>query len=162
MNPPPCQTVFRWFSMFPWFVLTCASRGPLRLASAEPWREETLFFSTRWPAAARLKRGSRAKKRGPSPNGEGPCHSRKARALEDRALLERSKKLSCRGARASVLTPEYTGSLPTSEGKRRRARLVLGWRTAREDLRVLPALLALPHCATGTPHYGDPAGPRAR
>ena len=34
---------------------------------------------------------------------------------------------------------ECTGSLPTSEVKRRRARLVLGWGTAREDLRVLPA-----------------------
>ena len=34
---------------------------------------------------------------------------------------------------------EHTGSLPTSEVKRRRARLVLGWGTAREDLRVLPA-----------------------
>ena len=34
---------------------------------------------------------------------------------------------------------ECTGSLLTSEVKRRRARLVLGWGTAREDLRVLPA-----------------------
>ena len=34
---------------------------------------------------------------------------------------------------------ECTGSLPTSEVKRRRAQLVLGWGTAREDLRVLPA-----------------------
>ena len=34
---------------------------------------------------------------------------------------------------------EHTGSLLTSEVKRRRARLVLGWGTAREDLRVLPA-----------------------
>ena len=34
---------------------------------------------------------------------------------------------------------ECTGSLPTSEVKRRRARLVLGWGAAREDLRVLPA-----------------------
>ena len=34
---------------------------------------------------------------------------------------------------------ECTGSLPTSEITRRRARLVLGWGTAREDLRVLPA-----------------------
>ena len=34
---------------------------------------------------------------------------------------------------------ECTGSLPMSEVKRRRARLVLGWGTAREDLRVLPA-----------------------
>ena len=36
---------------------------------------------------------------------------------------------------------ERTGSLPTSEVKRRRARLVLGWGTAREDLRVLPAFV---------------------
>ena len=36
---------------------------------------------------------------------------------------------------------ECTGSLPTSEVKRRRARLVLGWGTAREDLRVLPAFV---------------------
>ena len=35
---------------------------------------------------------------------------------------------------------EYTGSLLTSEVKLRRARLVLGWGTAREDLRVLSAL----------------------
>ena len=34
---------------------------------------------------------------------------------------------------------EYTGSLPTSEVKRRRARLVLGWGTAWEHLRVLSA-----------------------
>ena len=34
---------------------------------------------------------------------------------------------------------ECTGSLPTSEVKRRRARLVLGWGTAREVLRVLTA-----------------------
>ena len=34
---------------------------------------------------------------------------------------------------------EYTGSLLTSEVKRRRARLVLGWGTAWEDLRVLSA-----------------------
>ena len=41
---------------------------------------------------------------------------------------------------------ECTGSLPTSEVKRRRARLVLGWGTAREDLRVLPAFRS---CAVG-------------
>ena len=35
---------------------------------------------------------------------------------------------------------ECTGSLLTSEVKRRRARLVLGWGTAREDLRVLSAI----------------------
>ena len=34
---------------------------------------------------------------------------------------------------------ECTGSLPTSEVKRHRARLVLGWGTAWEDLRVLSA-----------------------
>ena len=34
---------------------------------------------------------------------------------------------------------EYTGSLLTSEVKRRRARLVLGWGTAQEDLRVVSA-----------------------
>ena len=34
---------------------------------------------------------------------------------------------------------EYTGSLPTSEVKQHRARLVLGWGTAWEHLRVLPA-----------------------
>ena len=34
---------------------------------------------------------------------------------------------------------EYTGSLLTSEVKPHRARLVLGWGTAREHLRVLPA-----------------------
>ena len=34
-----------------------------------------------------------------------------------------------------------TGSLLTSEVKRRRARLVLRWVTAREDFRVLPALI---------------------
>ncbi len=38
---------------------------------------------------------------------------------------------------------ECTGSLPTSEVKRRRARLVLGWGTAREDLRVLPAFACM-------------------
>ena len=38
---------------------------------------------------------------------------------------------------------ECTGSLPNSEVKRRRARLVLGWGTAREDLRVLLALQTL-------------------
>ena len=37
---------------------------------------------------------------------------------------------------------EYTGSLSTSEVKRRRARLVLGWGTAWEHLRVLSAFIA--------------------
>ena len=41
---------------------------------------------------------------------------------------------------------ECTGSLLTSEVKRHRARLVLGWGTAWEDLRVLPA----PPSQTGT------------
>ena len=37
---------------------------------------------------------------------------------------------------------ECTGSLQNSEVNRRRARIVLRWGTAREVLRVLPALLA--------------------
>ena len=36
---------------------------------------------------------------------------------------------------------EYTGSLLTSEVERRKARLVLGWGAAREDLRVLSAFV---------------------
>ena len=40
---------------------------------------------------------------------------------------------------------ECTGSLSTSEVKRRRARLVLGWGTAWEDLRVLSAFA---HCSS--------------
>ena len=43
------------------------------------------------------------------------------------------------GCRWRPYRVECTGSLPTSEVKRRRARLVLGWGTAREDLRVPPA-----------------------
>ena len=35
---------------------------------------------------------------------------------------------------------ELTGALSTSEGKRHRARLVLGWGTAREVFRVLSAV----------------------
>ena len=46
------------------------------------------------------------------------------------------KSLTCRQRPYRV---ECTGSLPNSEVKRRRARLVLGWGTAREDLRVLLA-----------------------
>ena len=46
------------------------------------------------------------------------------------------------GTRWRPYRVECTGSLPTSEVKRRRARLVLGWGTAREDFRVLPALHA--------------------
>ena len=41
---------------------------------------------------------------------------------------------------------ECTGSLPTSEVKRRRARLVLGWGTAREHLRVLSAFARVLGC----------------
>ena len=46
---------------------------------------------------------------------------------------------------------ECTGSLPTSEVKRRRTRLVLGWGTAREDLRVLPAFSLSIRLLTYTP-----------
>ena len=44
---------------------------------------------------------------------------------------------------------ECTGSLLTSEVKRHRARLVLGWGTAWEDLRVLPAQNRLKRRGTG-------------
>ena len=47
------------------------------------------------------------------------------------------------GYRRRPYRVEYTGSLLTSEVKRRRARLVLGWGTAREDLRVLSAFFFL-------------------
>ena len=48
--------------------------------------------------------------------------------------------IMCRDHRWRPYRVECTGPLPTSEVKRRRARLVLGWETAREDLMVLPAL----------------------
>ena len=47
---------------------------------------------------------------------------------------------------------ECTGSLPTSEVKRRRAQLVLGWGTAREHLRVLSAFECY-FCSLGCIHY---------
>ena len=49
----------------------------------------------------------------------------------------------CIGGRRRPYRVECTGSLQTSEVKRRRARLVLGWGTAREDLRVLSAFVFL-------------------
>ena len=47
--------------------------------------------------------------------------------------------LSSDACRRRPYRVECTGSLPTSEVKRRRARLVLGWGTAWEHLRVLSA-----------------------
>ena len=47
--------------------------------------------------------------------------------------------LRCIVCRRRPYRVECTGSLSTSEVKRRRARSVLGWGTAREDLRVLSA-----------------------
>ena len=52
----------------------------------------------------------------------------------------RARHNSCMCRRWRPYRVEHTGSLLTSEVKRHRARLVLGWGTAREDLRVLPAL----------------------
>ena len=51
------------------------------------------------------------------------------------------------GCRQRPYRVECTGSLPNSEVKRRRARLVLGWGTAREDLRVLLAFVRVFHAA---------------
>jgi hypothetical protein len=65
-------------------------------------------------------------------------------ALEGRNALDRNALLYMRNfkARWRPYRVECTGSLPTSEVKRHRARLVLGWGTAWEVLRVLPAFLA--------------------
>ena len=52
---------------------------------------------------------------------------------------------------------ECTGSLSTSEVKQHRARLVLGWGTAWEDLRVLSAFYPL---AAHDPSLRRPARPR--
>ena len=54
---------------------------------------------------------------------------------------------------------ECTGSLSTSGVKRHRARLVLGWGTAWEHLRVLPAFAPFPHTHTH-PHPQQPVGQR--
>jgi hypothetical protein len=53
------------------------------------------------------------------------------RMLRDDSIRRRPYRVEC------------TGSLLTSEVKRRRARLVLGWGTAREDSRVLSAIFIL-------------------
>ena len=73
---------------------------------------------------------SQGRRQGLSPD------SRQAAAFFCTRCLHDLRDLSCRWRPYRV---ECTGSLPTSEVKRRRARLVLGWGTAREDLRVLPA-----------------------
>ena len=54
----------------------------------------------------------------------------------------------CQKPRWRPYRVECTGSLPNSEVKRRRARLVLGWGTAREDLGMLSAfwLRDVTHC----------------
>ena len=67
--------------------------------------------------------------------GGGQCMSGGA----FRYLVALSAALGAANCRWRPYRVECTGSLPTSEVKRRRARLVLGWGTAREDLRVLPA-----------------------
>ena len=51
--------------------------------------------------------------------------------------------LSTDACRRRPYRVECTGSLPTSEVKRRRARLVLGWGTAWEHLRVLSAFVII-------------------
>ena len=55
---------------------------------------------------------------------------------------------------------ECTGSLPNSKVNRRRARLVLGWGTAREDLRVLLAFRfsLLSHAGQHQPNTPRPPG----
>ena len=68
------------------------------------------------------------------------CASRPALFLVPRRLpRQRIHKFQINGVRRRPYRVECTGPHPTSEVKRRRARLVLGWGTAREDLRVLSA-----------------------
>ena len=57
---------------------------------------------------------------------------------------DRQGSVLCYKCRWRPYRVECTGSLPNSEVKRRRARLVLGWGTAREDLRVPPAFRNFP------------------
>ena len=81
------------------------------------------------------------------------CDSHRAPLLRDRrafaqwyvASMARHTKWMLRddSIRRRPYRVECTGSLLTSEVKRRRARLVLGWGTAREDLRVLSAIYIL-------------------
>ena len=63
-----------------------------------------------------------------------------------KSSVPRQEKLNFRWRPYHV---EYTGSLPNSEVKRCRARLVLGWGTAREDLRVLPAFSQVAYARVG-------------
>ena len=70
------------------------------------------------------------------------CDVVERRAMMFRALRLHLSLLSCdKHFRWRPYRVECTGSLSTSEVKRHRARLVLGWGTAWEHLRVLPAFL---------------------
>ena len=60
------------------------------------------------------------------------------------SVPDRQRSVSSYFCRWRPYRVECTGSLPNSEVKRRRARLVLGWGTAREDLRVPPAFFSFP------------------
>ena len=72
------------------------------------------------------------------PPTPAPCapHSHMGRC----AAMRHFKRRAAQHHRWRPYRVEYTGSLLTSEVKRHRARLVLGWGTAREDLWVLSAL----------------------
>ena len=62
-------------------------------------------------------------------------------------------QIGLRRGRRRPYRVECTGSLSTSEVKQHRARLVLGWGTAWEDLRVLSAF-----CMFGIPSSSPPPG----
>ena len=68
-------------------------------------------------------------------------------------------QIGLRRCRRRPYRVECTRSLSTSEVKQHRARLVLGWGTAWEHLRVLPAFAPLPHTHTH-PHPQQPVGQR--
>ena len=65
--------------------------------------------------------------------------SARRRKRSTRTSRGSTKARIIQGLRWRPYRVEYTGSLLTSEVKPHRARLVLGWGTAREHLRVLPA-----------------------
>ena len=81
--------------------------------------------------------------------GKQICASYIAKIRTSQSLAEQIRTTFRRSTTHSIrrrpYRVEYTGSLLTSEVKRRKARLVLGWGTAREDLRVLSAFIGAPY-----------------
>ena len=68
--------------------------------------------------------------------------AKRVRSSEGQGLLEATYRLRKQKFRQRPYCVECTGSLPNSEVKPRKARIVLGWVTAREVLRVLLTFFA--------------------